>query len=30
LPHTNPAGRMADARPLTRCAKMRHVMHDYG
>jgi hypothetical protein len=29
-PHTDPAGRIASARALTRCAKTRHVMHDYG
>jgi Transposase DDE domain group 1 len=30
LPHTDPAGRIAGGRPLARCAKTRHVMHDYG
>jgi Transposase DDE domain group 1 len=28
LPRTDPAGRIAGAHPLTRCAKTRHVMHD--
>jgi hypothetical protein len=30
LTHTDPAGRIAGARPLTRRAKTRHVTHDCG
>jgi hypothetical protein len=29
-PHTDPAGRIASARPLNRHTKTRHVVHDSG